>query len=211
MNKWIVITGVAAFVCVVVILIWLLPSSEPLVTPLSPDATIVFFGDSLVQGVGAPAGQGMVSVLERKLQRPIINAGRGGDTTHDGLARLQQDVLVHDPALVIILLGGNDVLRQLPWEETFRNLGAIVDQVHESGAQVLLVGVRGGALYDDYYDDFEALAKEKDVRIVPDILDDVFGHASLMSDATHPNVAGYAIMADRMERALQDFVLVEQN
>ena len=78
-----------------------------------PDGPIVAFGDSLTAGVGATAGQDVVSELERRLGESIINEGVSGDTTEDALARLESDVLARDPSVVIVWLGGNDILGRL--------------------------------------------------------------------------------------------------
>ncbi|MCA9357180.1 hypothetical protein H6784_05395 [Candidatus Nomurabacteria bacterium] len=71
---------------------------------------IIAFGDSLTAGVGATNGQDYVSQLSRKVGVPIINAGKSGDTTEDSLVRLQSDVLSRNPSVVIVWLGGNDII-----------------------------------------------------------------------------------------------------
>jgi lysophospholipase L1-like esterase len=78
----------------------------------SPGETIICFGDSLTEGVGAGEGEDYPSVLSRQLASPVVNAGRRGDTTADALQRLSDTVLIKNPRLVILLLGGNDFLRQ---------------------------------------------------------------------------------------------------
>ena len=75
-----------------------------------PDGPIIAFGDSLTAGVGATDGQDYVSELERELNVSITNAGVSGDTTEEALARLEADVLSEDPSVVIIWLGGNDII-----------------------------------------------------------------------------------------------------
>lgn len=71
---------------------------------------IVAFGDSLTAGVGSTGGNNYVNQLEELIEEDIINAGVSGDTTEEALARLQEDVLSHDPRAVIVWLGGNDHL-----------------------------------------------------------------------------------------------------
>ncbi|HMO78256.1 MAG TPA: GDSL-type esterase/lipase family protein [Candidatus Paceibacterota bacterium] len=71
---------------------------------------VVAFGDSLTAGVGATANQDYVSQLQRQAGVNIINAGVSGDTTAEALARLNRDVLVYNPSVVIIWLGGNDII-----------------------------------------------------------------------------------------------------
>lgn len=165
---------------------------------------VIAFGDSLVTGYGVNTiGDDFVSLLSKRTGKSIINAGSNGDTTASALSRLDRDVLSHDPRIVIVLVGGNDALRQIPVEETFKNLGTIVDRVHEKGAAVVLVGVKGSLLGDKYDTEFKKLAKEKKVNFVPNILDGIFGHPDLMADGIHPNGAGHAIMTDRIEPILK--------
>jgi acyl-CoA thioesterase I len=170
---------------------------EPITNYPGRGETIVAFGDSLVKGVGASAGNDFVTVLSKKIGQPIKNYGVPGDTTRDGLRRIDE-VLSEDPKLVILLLGGNDALRRIPQDETFQNLETIIQKIHASGSMVLLLGVRGGILGDPYEDRFTELAKKYKTAFVANILADVFGRKELMSDSVHPNDAGYAYIVERI-------------
>ena len=77
------------------------------------------FGDSLVEGVGATAGNTLPDQLGKSIGISILNYGVSGDTTRDGLARLSP-ALKENPKVAIILLGGNDFLKKIPREETFQ-------------------------------------------------------------------------------------------
>lgn len=162
---------------------------------------VVAFGDSLVEGVGATEGNDFVSVLSRNAGVPIVNLGRSGDTTEDGLARVDS-IVGRKPEAAIILLGGNDFLRKVPVSETFGNLARIIEKVHSSGAVVVLLGVRGGILNDEYEREFERLAETYGTAYVPDVLDGVITDRSLMSDAIHPNDRGYELIAEKVESEL---------
>lgn len=168
--------------------------------------TFVAFGDSLVAGQGATAGQDFVSKLSSRVGVPIINAGHNGDTTGAALERLDQDVLSLNPRVVIVLLGGNDFLRGVPREETFRNLGAIVERIRERGSAVILVAVSVGLFSDPNSEQYEKLARQEKAGLVPDILDNIMGHQDRMSDQIHPNDVGYKMMADRIEPLLRDLM-----
>ena len=85
----------------------------------SAGEAIICFGDSLTEGVGAVEGEDYPTVLSRLLALPVVNAGRRGNTTAQALQRLANAVLDKNPRLVIILLGGNDFLRQLPRPDDF--------------------------------------------------------------------------------------------
>lgn len=165
------------------------------------DGPIVAFGDSLVYGTGSSGG-GFVRILEDRIGRPIQNLGVPGDTTADGLARLDA-VLERDPAIVILLLGGNDFLRQVPPDETFANLASIIERLQADGATVLLAGVRGGLLRDSFAARYEELAGRYGTAYVHDVLDDTLGVSGYMADQVHPNDRGYAVIADRMQPVLE--------
>jgi acyl-CoA thioesterase-1 len=165
---------------------------------------IVAFGDSLVFGTGAQTKGGFVTILQERLDENIINAGVPGDTTADGLKRLQSDVLSHNPALVLVLLGGNDVLQDVPKETTFSQLQTIVQRLQEKGAVVVLLGVRSGVLRDAYKGEYKQLAKDMGALFVPDVLDGLIGNPKYMSDAVHPNDAGYEIIAKKIEEVLRN-------
>jgi lysophospholipase L1-like esterase len=165
------------------------------------DGPIVAFGDSLVYGTGSSGG-GFVSLLEVRIGRPIENLGVPGDTTADGLARLD-DVLELRPSVVILLLGGNDFLRQVPREQTFANLATLIERLQADGATVLLAGVRGGLIRDNFAAGFEELAEAHGTAFVHDVLDDTLGVEAYMADQVHPNDRGYTVIADRIQPVLE--------
>lgn len=164
---------------------------------VSPRPTIVAFGDSLVEGYGAPKGSDFVSVLSHEVGLPITNLGVSGDTTADGLARARK--LTVFPDIAIILLGGNDALRKTPKTETRANLAAIIELFKAKGTeQIILVGVLGGFPNDPYASMFKELSQEYELEYVPNILSGLIGNRELMSDQVHPNAAGYARIAKRL-------------
>jgi len=170
---------------------------------------IVAFGDSLVQGVGASdVSNNFVSLLSRDIGEDIINLGVSGNTTRDGLERLD-DVIEIKPRIVILLLGGNDFLKKIPQDETFANLRSIVERIQNTGASVLLLGVRGGLLYDSYDKRFKAFAKENGTGFVPNVLDGLIGEKKYMYDSVHPNDTGYEMIARKIYPYLIKMAQVE--
>jgi acyl-CoA thioesterase-1 len=188
------------------VLFWYFRSEGPRAAKPTAGTTIIAFGDSLVAGRGATTGHDFVSILSRRLGTPIINAGRSGDTTATALTRLERDVLARDPRVVLVLLGGNDFLRRVPKQQTFANLSTIVERVRARGAAVVLIGVSVGLFSDSYGGEFAQLARRTSSGLVPDVLDDVIGDQQRMADAIHPNDAGYAIVAERIEPVLRDLL-----
>jgi len=172
------------------------------VSPSKPAAKIVAFGDSLVVGVGTTSGNNFVSLLSDRIGISIANAGRSGDTTGSALGRLQSDVIARQPEVVIVLLGGNDLLQGLPLSQRVANITSIAQQIRSTGADVLLVGL-GNDPIDPYGGALPGIASQTGSVHVPGILEGIFGVPSLMADSVHPNNAGHKIMADRLEPALR--------
>lgn len=182
---------------------WWWHSRLPAGSEPTAGTTIIAFGDSLVEGVGASPGQDFVSLLSARTGQSIVNAGHRGDTTRDALDRLDSDVLSRDPRVVIVLLGGNDFIRRVKRETTFDNLSTIVTRIRRRGAAVILVGVSLGLVLDNYGDGYEDIAERTHSVLVPDVLDGILGRADLTADQIHPNDRGYVIVADRIEPALR--------
>ena len=175
--------------------------------------TIIAFGDSLTVGVGASLPEnGYVNILSGRFGVPITNSGISGNTTNDGLVRLESDVLSKHPSVVILLLGANDYLRKIPEDETFTNLRTMIDRIQADGAVVLLVGVRGGLFHDKFDDRFSDLARESGCLFVPNVLDGVIGDVKYSSDdGIHPNDQGYLKMADKIAPELASLLTTKQN
>lgn len=197
---------VTAFILLVVSGIAVLIFSQEHMQKERSHGPIVALGDSLTVGMGATPGYDYVSVLSRRIGEPVINAGVNGDTAADALARLEGDVLSKNPRLVLVLLGGNDVLQRVLPEESLKNITEIVERIQDDGAVVILIGIRGGLLRDTFKEGFEHLASEKHAGYVPDILDDIWNKPSLMNDPIHPNDEGYALMAERIEPVLEKYL-----
>ena len=162
----------------------------------SSGTDIVAFGDSLVWGEGSDQGKDFVSLLSQKIGQPIVNLGNPGDTTADGLARINALDKYH-PKVVLLLLGGNDYLKRVPVDVTFANLGKIIENIQARGAIVVLLGVRGGVI-DHFSGRFSDLSKKYETAYVSDVLSGLIGEPKYMFDEVHPNNAGYAIIANRI-------------
>lgn len=169
--------------------------------------TILVVGDSISAAYGIEPELGWVSLLSVKIAQQkngyqVINASVSGDMTSNGLNRLPALLKKHQPAIVIIELGGNDGLRGVPLRLIQRNLDKLVEQSQASGARVLLAGMRippnyGVRYAEAFHDIYRKVAEENDVELVPFILDGVGGNGALMqSDGIHPTVdAQPAILA----------------
>jgi acyl-CoA thioesterase I len=166
---------------------------------------IVAFGDSLTAGYGADPGDSYPDYLEKDLNAKgyhyqVINQGISGNTTKDGVDRLE-DALRLKPELVIVAFGGNDGLRGLPIASTRENLDQIVATLLHSGAKVVLGGITLPPNYgSDYIRQFNqtyALLEAKyHVPMLPFLLQDVYGVAgSMQADGIHATDQGNAQVA----------------
>ena len=172
-------------------------------SPTSPSVvTVVAFGDSITAGVGTTGNNDYVARLSDRTGVSIINEGRSGDTTGSALNRLDGAVLARDPDIVIVFLGGNDLLQGVSVQNRIANITTIVERIRADGATVILVGVGSGVL-DPFNGALPSLASQTGSTLVPAVLDGILGVSSLMADLIHPNNAGHTIIADRIEPALR--------
>jgi acyl-CoA thioesterase-1 len=169
---------------------------------------ILAFGTSLTQGLGLPPGTEYTAVLQEKLKAAgvdarIINAGVSGDTSADGLSRLDWS-LADKPKAAIVEMGSNDALRGLAPARTEKNLSAILTKLKAAHVAVLLCGMHAPRnLGPEYAAQFDAiyprLAKQYDVLFYPFILDGVALNPKLnQADGIHPNPAGVKVIVSRI-------------
>ncbi len=167
------------------------------------DVHILAFGDSLTAGYGLPPGQGFAPQLQAVLRRHgvrafVANGGVSGDTAAAGRARLKWtlDGLGRKPDLVIVALGGNDMLRGLPPRQTRSDLDFILAELKRRGIATLLAGMLAAPnLGPQYGRDYEAifpeLARRHGAALYPFFLEGVAGDARLsLPDRIHPNFQG---------------------
>jgi acyl-CoA thioesterase-1 len=169
-------------------------------------SNIIAFGDSLTAGVGAGAGEDYPSQLSKLCGCEVLNRGVAGETTADAMKRLDSDVLRQDPKIVIVLLGGNDMLQRQPVSETFARLDTIVERIESHGALVVLVGIKGLLFTDQHGPEYKRVARARGAVFVPDVLNGILDHPKLKSDQVHPNAPGYKIMAERIYAAVKPYL-----
>lgn len=179
---------------------------------------IVAFGDSLMAGYELPPESAFPAQLEKALQAKgydvvVTNASVSGDTTADGLSRLDWSVPEGTDG-VILELGSNDALRGLSPQETEQNLEAIVARLKERGIAVLLAGTRappnmGGSYAADFDPIFPALSNGADLILYPVFVEAYILDDSLkISDGMHPNAKGVAAVVDSFLPVMEKFLKV---
>jgi acyl-CoA thioesterase-1 len=175
-------------------------SPQPGPQPKDDRPVIVAFGDSLTAGYGTDTGNSYPDFLEQDLDAKgfhyhVVNAGVSGNTTKDGLERLD-DVLALKPVVVIVAFGGNDGLRGLPIDSTRKNLDQIVSTLQRSDTKVVLGGITlppnyGGDYIRQFDETYALLAKQYHVPLLPFLLQDVYGATgSMQADGIHATAQG---------------------
>ena len=191
--------------------------------------TLVCLGDSLTAGYGATRpgvddkSRSYPAYLQNKVNIPVINAGVSGDTTAQGLARVDAEVLSHNPQIVIINLGANDLAQMVSVTMTMANLQSIIDKVNNGNRKIYLAkfytdevarslannyGITDNflltAIVSQYNNLYKTLASENNITLIEDIWRGVWG--TNMSDPVHPNAKGYEIMANNIFTILQPYL-----
>jgi acyl-CoA thioesterase-1 len=177
----------------------------PQLNPLSNDAVILAFGDSLTYGTGTKKENSYPSLLQQLSKRQVINAGVPGDVTAGGLERLAETIEEYQPQLLILCLGGNDMLRQKPAAEIERNLEEMIKISRKQGIPVLLLGVPRPAIFGlESADLYYSLAQRLEIPLEAEIIPEVLSDRDLRSDQIHPNTEGYRLLAEGVFNKLRE-------
>jgi acyl-CoA thioesterase I len=185
-------------------------SSLPLRAAPAPSShpVIVCFGDSLTAGYGTDPGHSYPDYLQQQLDSHgyhyrVINKGISGDTTKDGVVRLQ-DVLAAHPSIVVVEFGGNDGLRGLPITATRTNLDQIITTLQAAGAEVALAGITLPPDYGEDYirsfnDTFTLAAQKHHIPLLPMLFIHVYTvPGAIQEDKTHATAKGNELVADNI-------------
>jgi acyl-CoA thioesterase-1 len=175
----------------------------PRVSPVGANDVIVAFGDSLTYGTGATENESYPAILARLINRNVIRAGVPGEMTAGGLARLAGVIEEHHPALVIVCLGGNDMLRRVDDAQIRGNLREIIGSLKARGISVVLIGVPKPALITSAPAFYGELASEFGIPYEGKIVTSVLYKSELKADPIHPNAQGYRLMAEAIAQLLK--------
>ena len=186
-------------------------------TAIAQSSKLLIMGDSLSAEYGIPRGTGWVKLLENRLKKKypeiqVINASISGETTLGGQMRLASLLKNYQPKVVVIELGANDGLRGLQLTATEQNLRQMIQASKQSGAKVLLLGMRIPPNYgQDYTNKFFAiyakLATSEQVELLPFFLDRVATRMDLFqADRIHPNMTAQSLMLDNVWPKLEPFL-----
>ena len=164
--------------------------------------TILAFGDSLTKGVGASPGADYPAQLQKLTARRIINAGVSGEETQAGKARLPALLQQHTPELLILMEGGNDILRNRNYSQIRDNLAAMIEAARTRNIPVLLIAVPEKKLFSDSAPFYPELAEQYPVVFADEILADLLRTPRYKSDPIHLNDLGYKQLAVAIQQLL---------
>ncbi|MBX9904293.1 MAG: arylesterase [Burkholderiales bacterium] len=176
----------------------------PSVAKLAPADVVLAFGDSLTYGTGAKAEDSYPIVLGQLIGRTVVRSGVPGEQTAGGLARLPEVLDEHKPRLVIVCLGGNDMLRKGTPANIEANLRKILTEIKSRGLDAMLIGVPTPTLIANPPEFYSRLAKEFAIPYEGDIITSVLYKSDLKSDPIHPNAAGYRKVAEAVAELMRN-------
>ena len=172
--------------------------SDIQVKPLSYQAKILAFGDSLTFGKGSTKNNTYPDVLARLTGLEVINAGISGELSGQGAARLPSVLNDDKIELMILLHGGNDILRNKSMVKTKQSLATMIEFAQQRDIQVVLVGVPEKRLFAGTADIYEQLAEEYQLVYADDIVTELIRQREMKSDTVHFNDRGYQLLAEHI-------------
>jgi lysophospholipase L1-like esterase len=185
-------------------------------SPIPPGSRVLALGDSLTAGAGVTPEEAWPTLLAAKTGWVVINGGVSGNTSGDALQRLPSLLEQHSPVLVLVTVGGNDMLRHLPEAETIANLEKTLVLIRAQGAKAVLLAIPQPSLTaavfrnlsaPDYY---RQVADAQKVPLIKDAIADVLSNPQLKVDQIHPNAEGHALLAEKISKELQSIGFAPQ-
>ena len=177
---------------------------------------VLLFGDSLMSGYGLKEDQTLSIILENDLKDAgynikVINGSVSGDTSEDGLDRIEEYTSGGDIDLIVLGLGANDMLRRINPDQTENNLRKIIEIIKTKNIKIILAGMKAsptnGLAYKKKFDDiFPKLAEEYDLTLIPFLLKKVALNPKLnQSDGIHPNIEGAKVISETIKESIINF------
>jgi acyl-CoA thioesterase I len=183
--------------CVLVLMALVACEGDPQrLMKLRPNDVILAFGDSLTFGVGADANASYPAQLNRLVSRKVINAGVSGEISAEGARRLPALLDRHEPDLLILCHGGNDLLRKLDRTQLQANLRRMYEAANQRGITVVMIAVPQPNLLISDADLYADLAEELQIPLLEGTLGDLMKDSQYKSDSIHLDAKGYRKLAE---------------
>jgi len=190
--------------CVLLLFISACGDETPRLSPLSSDAVILAFGDSLTYGNGAKENESYPAVLQELSGRMVINAGVSGEESEPGLKRLVGVLEKYQPQLLILCHGGNDLLRKKDLNKMESNIRNMIQLAKDKNIPVVMLGVPKPGLFLSSFEVYKKIADSTDIVFMEDLIPEILADKSLKSDTVHPNKDGYQVMAESIYSTLKE-------
>lgn len=189
----------------VVLLLLLMACSEsmPTLPELPENAVILAFGDSLTYGTGAADGYDYPSVLAELTAREVINEGLPGEISKHGAQRLPALLDEYRPDLLVLIHGGNDMLRKIPADDTSEQLNTMISAAQQRSIGVIMLGVpKPALLLLNSAEFYQTIAKQRAIPADLISLPKLLSRNEFKSDPVHLNQAGYRKLAENIRDLL---------
>ena len=178
-------------------------SDEPKLPRLGADDVVLAFGDSITYGTGAGPEESYPEVLAQLIGRRVVGAGVPGEVTANSVQRLPEVLEEVKPKILLLCLGGNDMLRKVESVATESNLRTMVQIARDRGIAVVLIAVPRPAIFGGNAPFYQTIARENDLPLESGILKDILFNNELKADPSHPNAKGYRRMAEAIAGLLK--------
>ena len=177
--------------------------APPPLPRLDADDVVLAFGDSITYGTGAGPQESYPAVLAQLINRRVVGEGVPGEVTANGLQRLPEVLDEVKPKILLLCLGGNDMLRKVEPVATESNLRTMVRMARDRGVAVVLIAVPKPALFGGNASFYQAIAREDDLHLESEILKDILYDNEFKADPIHPNAKGYRRLAEAIAELLR--------
>jgi lysophospholipase L1-like esterase len=179
-------------------------SAQPKLPKLAPADVVLAFGDSLTYGTGASEQESYPVVLSGLIGRKVVGMGVPGDVTAGGLERLPAALDETNPRLLLLCMGGNDMLRKQDLAQTDANLRAMIKLARDRGISVVLIAVPQPGIFSNNAPFYAAIARDTGVPLEDGILRHLLYKEEFKADPIHPNALGYRKMAEAIAELLRN-------
>jgi lysophospholipase L1-like esterase len=177
--------------------------APPPLPRLGADDVVLAFGDSITYGTGARPEESYPEVLAQLIGRRVAGAGVPGEVTANGLQRLPEVLDEVKPKILLLCLGGNDMLRKVEPVAIEANLRTMVRIARDRGIAVVLIAVPKPALFGGNAAFYQTIARENDLPLESKILKDILFDNEFKADPIHPNAKGYRRLAEAVATLLR--------
>jgi acyl-CoA hydrolase len=184
-------------------------TKEPQQESLPAGSRVLALGDSLTAGAGVTAEQAWPALLASRTGWEVTNGGVNGDTSAAALLRLPALLKQHNPVLVLVTLGGNDMLRRIPKQDTVANLEQMIALVRQHGAQPVLLATPQPSIASAVFQNLSApdfyreIAEAQQVPLIENAIADILSDPQLKGDPLHPSAEGHALLSENIFEELK--------